>query len=517
MLVSVSVLLVLFWTLLKWIPYPQLAQFYQRPVSTRIYDKNQHLVHIVTLDEGLHREFWPLQDIPDLVQKILVASEDSKFFYHFGIDPIALWRAAHLNSQAGRVVSGASTITMQVARIITPRPRNFYSKFVELFDAMRLEAKLTKLEILELYLNNVPFGFQTEGVGSAARTFFGKDLTELNTSEILSMAIIPRNPSWYSPKRNYEANQTMATQLGLRIHVLDNADAYIPPPLQDEYNYPKSIPHYVQWLRKRLPIFLPCINLALDESVQRSVETLLEETLYRAQGQDLVNGAVLIVQRNNGHIITYVGSQDYDDKINSGAIDGIQIQRQPADLALPFLYATAYEDGNHDLPPFYINNIGLLRQLFEQIDPTIMANKWQSLQLMSSPIDKDVALDMSLGVIETSLWQLVQAYTIFAQAGKYLQLQYQQDDKTIDGQQMFQPQTIEAINDLLHQANIVDGSTQFLLGTESVNRQNLWTIGLTSDYIIGVWMGNFAGNATLARKNVAEDMTRNIIKTLEDR
>ena len=142
---------------LRFSPYSALSDFKNRRISTRIFDSQGKLIQIVPCENGIRREFLPLEKIPAFVQSIFIEAEDKKFYSHHGIDFAAILRASFQNASEGRTVSGASTITMQLARIINPhRSRNIFVKVVESFDALRLEARFSKKEILELYLNSVP-------------------------------------------------------------------------------------------------------------------------------------------------------------------------------------------------------------------------------------------------------------------------------------------------------------------------------------------------------------------------
>ena len=204
-LIFIFSLFLFFFLFLLFSPYPALTEFKARPLSTRIYDAEGKILQITALENGVRREFLPLEEIPPFVQKAFIEAEDRHFYSHHGLDFAAIARAAFQNASEGRTVSGASTITMQLARIIKPnQKRNLLVKITEAFDALRLEARLPKSEILELYLNNLPFGFNTEGVASAGRTFFSKEIKDLNELEAACLAVIPRRPSLYNPLTNPE-------------------------------------------------------------------------------------------------------------------------------------------------------------------------------------------------------------------------------------------------------------------------------------------------------------------------
>ena len=201
--------------LLRFLPYPELDVFLkERQYSTRIFDCNHNLIQILPLENGLRREYTPLEDIPEEIIKAFIQAEDQHFYSHFGIDVGSVLRASFQNISNKTTISGASTITMQLARIISPSPtRNILAKGKEALNALRLELRLSKNEILELYLNNLPFGFNAEGVSTAARSFYGKDLKSLTQEEIYTLAVIPRRPQSYNPLTNPENCAERASQI----------------------------------------------------------------------------------------------------------------------------------------------------------------------------------------------------------------------------------------------------------------------------------------------------------------
>ena len=134
---------------------------------------------------------------PAVTQTAVIAAEDRRFYYHPGFDPISILRAAFTNLQRRKIVSGASTITQQVVRLIRPRPRTYKAKLLELLESLKMECQLSKEEILELYFNLSPMGGNVRGVGLAARLYFGKDVERISTAEAAILAAIPRSPSWY--------------------------------------------------------------------------------------------------------------------------------------------------------------------------------------------------------------------------------------------------------------------------------------------------------------------------------
>ena len=207
--------------LLKFLPIKNLNSFMNRQNSTRFYDSKGNLIYVLSLEEGLRREYYPIEEIPEQIQKIFIEAEDKDFFRHHGFSIKAFLRAIKQNSSQKKTVSGASTITMQLVRLISPRSKNptVFTKIAETFIAFRLELKLSKEKILELYLNNLPFGNQIEGIASAAREIYSKSIEELSTAQILALSVTPRRPSLYSPLVNPENSYESAMKIARNLDV----------------------------------------------------------------------------------------------------------------------------------------------------------------------------------------------------------------------------------------------------------------------------------------------------------
>ena len=287
-------LLIFLWLGLRFSPYPELTAFLERPYSIRFYDRNGNLVQIPALGEGLRREFAGLEEIPGEVKAVFIQAEDRRFYAHPGVDPAALVRAFFQNLRSGRRVSGASTITMQLARIIGgDRGRGLGRKMAEALNALRLEARLSKDEILELYLNAAPFGFQTEGTASAARTFFAADLSTLSPARIFCLAVIPRRPGFYNPLEYPENCRAAAMELQSRfagdkklaaawplLAAVNSGDWDYALRSARRFDYPFEMPHFVRYVsaaldsraeagakkgaRRSRPVLPPEIRLSAD-------------------------------------------------------------------------------------------------------------------------------------------------------------------------------------------------------------------------------------------------------------
>lgn len=256
---------------LRLAPYPELEAFLARPFSARVYDRNGILLQIVPLEGGLRREYVPYGTLEaGGIAKVFVEAEDERFYYHPGVDPLSIVRAALANIAAGRLVSGASTITMQLARIIAADGRGggLGRKFAEAVNALRLEARFTKKEILEMYLNSTPFGFQTEGLASAARSFFSTEADMLTPAQIFCLAVIPRRPALYNPIQNPAECKDAAASLQKKFlrspanrkrfpafAAITDEDWDFTVKRAKRFDYPFEAPHLVRYLLATAPVY----------------------------------------------------------------------------------------------------------------------------------------------------------------------------------------------------------------------------------------------------------------------
>ena len=246
------------------LPFPELDAFRQRDWSTRVYDRSGNLIQILALEDGIRREFTAYESMPPDAVRIFLAAEDKDFFSHRGIDVAAIARAAYQNISSGKRISGASTVTMQLARLVVPaKRRTFFAKLREARNALRIERRLSKQDILELYLNSLPFGFQTEGLTSAARNFFALPLSELTAEQLCCLAVIPRRPAGYNPLEHPEACAEKAAALYRAVFMQESEGqgGQQDAPLTDRllqaartarrFEYPFGMPHYIEYLVRR--------------------------------------------------------------------------------------------------------------------------------------------------------------------------------------------------------------------------------------------------------------------------
>jgi penicillin-binding protein 1C len=217
------------YAVLRLIPYPELTQYQNRSYGFAVLDRYGRPLRIFPSADGVKREWLPLSEIPPGVLRIFIRAEDRRFYLHPGIDPAAVAAAALRNLRAGRTVSGASTVTMQLARLIRPHGQGLRGKFLEAFDALRLEARLSKKQILELWINGIPFGSNIEGLPAVSRARFGREPARLDDARAVLLAVIPRRPGAYDPAKNphaaVQAALVLSQRCGLKLDEKDLAEA----------------------------------------------------------------------------------------------------------------------------------------------------------------------------------------------------------------------------------------------------------------------------------------------------
>ncbi|MDR2795549.1 MAG: transglycosylase domain-containing protein [Spirochaetaceae bacterium] len=344
-------------------PYPELDAFLARPFSTQVYDRNGILLQIVPVHDGIRREYVPLGELRDGIADVFIAAEDKRFYRHLGVDLFSVARAAFQNVAAGRRVSGASTITMQLARIIAAeRGGGLGRKIFEALNALRLETRLTKSDILELYLNSTPFGFQTEGFASAARNFFSAEPDTLTPAQIFCLAVIPRRPAAYNPiqkplecKRAAEALQKRFSASSAHrkkfpaFTAIKDGDWDFAVEQARRFDYPFEAPHIVRHVLGLAqgsgpPYGRADLYLSVDIHLQRYIEGLIAENVERYGAERVNQGAAVVLDNRTGETLAWVGSAAFTGG-NGGQIDGVLALNQPGSSMKPFLYALALERG----------------------------------------------------------------------------------------------------------------------------------------------------------------------------
>jgi penicillin-binding protein 1C len=465
-------------------------------------------------DNGLRRIFVPYDELPDELPRIVRRAEDARFFFHPGVDPLSLARAAFQYVAQGETVSGASTITMQLASLLSPRPDTIAGKLGEMVDALQLETRLSKREILELYVGLVPMGYNVEGFAAAARVFFDRPLADLTAAQLASLAVIPRSPRAYEPARD-------PTRSGI---------------------WPFEAPHFIDLVdRTHDADDRRAVVTTLDLGLQHHLERLLLTTVSDARRYRIGNGAGLLVDPRTGEILAYAGSADFFASETSGQIDGVRILRQPGSTLKPFLYAEAFEMGFTpatvvpDIPldfggaeiyvPENFNeqfhgpvrvrealaaslNVPAVHTL-ERISVSRFANRLIELGFVSLEEQRpELGVSLALGGADVSLYELVQGYLSFYADGASYPLTGIAAGEHGEPDHHWAPPTATMIRDIistnddrvmtfgLRSPLRFDFPVAVKTGTSN-QFTNIWAVGFSADIAGGVWMGNFGGETVI--------------------
>ncbi len=528
---SILAFFLLIFMILRFSPYPQLEALKNQAYSTRIYDKNGKIIQILALEDGLRREWTPLRQIPKGVQKAFIAEEDKRFYFHNGVDLFSISGAFFQNFSSKKIVRGASTISMQLAKIIEAKnppvkstQNRFLTKVKDAVNAFRLEARLSKKQILELYLNTLPFGLNTEGVTSAARSFFSAELNQLTENQIKCLAVVPRRPALYNPLLN---PQMCAERAGVPV---EN-----PKP----YSYPFYAPHFVENLKKNYEKLPPEIHTSLDLDLQNYAENILRTAMVNARDARIANSALLLLDNSTGQVLSWIGNSDWFDQENHGQIDGVKAKNQMGSSMKPFLYAMALEmkddagqplytpatilsdiplefGGENSYIPSNFNNryngpvrlrIALASSLnipaVELLNKIGVENYLQKLYKLGFESlkqgGKEADLGLALGAGEVSLEEEVYAFSVFVR-----------DGKDFNDNQIYEKDAARLICSILSDSSArvlgfgysqtfqTDYPSIFKTGTAN-QYQNIVALGATKNYTIGVWMGNFEGQTVVGK------------------
>lgn len=481
----------------------------------------------------------PLHAIPAFLQQAFLVAEDKRFYHHAGVDWQARAHALLQNVLARRVVRGASTITEQVVRMLQPRRRTVWWRWVEGFEARRLEGRFPKTAIVEFYLNQVPYARQRRGVVQAARLYFGRDLDTLNQHEMLTLAVLVRAPSrldlWRDPGRIRPAVLQLAARLR-DAHML-SADAYQALLTQDLalFSPPFSV-HAEHFLRSLQTLHSPPgrppagrLLTTLDSSLQRTATALLVGRLQALRTRGVSDGAVLIVDHHTDEIVAWLTA-------GGSRIDAVRTPRQPGSTLKPFLYALAVEQGwtaatllddsplsqavgtgLHTYRNYNGQHYGPLRlrealgnslnvpavRAINVVTPAVFLARLHQLGFHSlSQSAEHYGNGLALGNGEVTLFELVQAYATLARQGLWRPLRALADSlPSLPSQHVYSAESSTLIANILadpYARNLEFGRGNLLrfpvetavkTGTSSDYR-DAWAIGFSQRYTAGVWMGN---------------------------
>ncbi len=506
--------------------------------SKVVYDRKGRLLNAYLSADDKWRISCQPEQTDSFFLRTLIQKEDRYFYYHPGINPIALCRAAFRNIISGERRSGASTITMQVIRLLEPRERSLRSKAIEIFRALQLESHASKHDILRLYLSLAPYGGNIEGITAASYIYFGKSPALLSPAEAVTLTIIPNRPSSLRPGRRnnllYRERNRWLKRLyheGL-LALTDLKEALNEPLDMQRQPLPFTAPH----LSRRLTAHEPGTEIytTLDADLQEKVNQLCANHMLRLQNGGINNAAVLVIDNQKHEVLAYTGSQDYKDALRAGQVDGVKAIRSPGSTLKPLVYAMAIDRGLitpksvlEDIPADYNGyspenfdqqyhgpvsaedalsaslNIPAV-QLMEQISTPDFRKTLLRAGFRSIERQKDLGLSAVLGGCGVSLEELCGLYSSLANGGSYIYIRNTlKTSENSKGTPLFSPAAAYLITTILTKMNRPDLPFLFenslhipkiawKTGT-SYGRRDAWSIGYNQRYTIGVWIGNFDG------------------------
>lgn len=481
-------------------------------------------------EDGIWRYPVSSTQVSPLYRQALLGYEDRWFYYHPGVNPVAIVRAMGQNLRAGRVISGGSTLTMQVARLIDPHQRSAAGKLKQVFRALQLEWHWSKDEILTYYMNNAPFGGTIEGVQAAALTYLGKSAEELSHAEAALLAVLPQAPSRLRPDRApIQAQKARDKVLG-RLQNLGVwpekvvADATQETVFAEHYSAALSCPLLARRLHKANP-GREVLTTYIDFRLQYQLEALAKQYAFRLPAADSI--AILVVDHGTMGVKAYVGSADFENRSRFGHVDMVTALRSPGSTLKPFLYGLSLDAGLihsqsllTDAPrlvgPYRPGNFtdgfsgpvsattALQRslnvpavQLLEALGPQTMADRLRNAGLrLQFPAGGRANLSMILGGVGTSLESLVGGYTALARGGMAGQLRYSGDD-VLQERYLLSPGAAWIVRDMLRHPfpgqgmlHLVQNRPAYAWKTgTSYGFRDAWAVAVSNDMTVGVWIG----------------------------
>lgn len=558
---SISIILVgLFvsaYLILFFLPKPSLLE--DTSFSRAVYDDHHQLLRLTLSQDEKFRLFTPLSQISKQLIDATLLQEDQYFYWHYGINPWAtlkaIWQTYGVQSR--RI--GASTITMQVARMrYGLNSKKISGKFLQIVRALQIEMHYSKEQILEAYLNLAPYGGNIEGVGAASLVYFGTSVNKITLPQALTLSIIPQNPGKRNPN-NKELRQIRAHLLArwLSKHPEDRNKKGmfdLPLAMQNTRMLPFNAPHFVNTLLQDISLRQQSMNATLDYRTQLIVERITNHYLARKKNLGVNNAAVLLLDARDMGIKGMLGSADFFNRKISGQINGTEIKRSPGSTLKPFIYGLALDQGLihpdtvlKDVPHSFngynpenfdydfmgpikardalvlSRNIPAIYLASQLTNPTLhqLLEKAQISQLRS---ESYYGLSLSLGGIELTMKELIGLYAMLVNDGLWYPIRSIKSELKPQGIRLLSPEASFLVLDMLKNTPQLDyiakGGTQIPVawktGTSSGYR-DAWTIGVFGPYVLAVWIGNFDNKANPAfiGKDIAAPLFFELVDALK--
>ena len=545
--------------------------------STVIADADSTIMSAYLSSDDKWRMYTELDEITPALKKAIIFKEDKYFNYHFGVNPVAIFRALVNNLKSGKRTSGASTISMQVVRLLEPKSRTYMHKLIEIFRSTQLEWHYSKNEILQLYLNLVPFGGNIEGVKAASMIYFGKMPEQLSIGEIAILSIIPNRPNTLKPG---ESNELLEMERDKWLNRYLKADLFPEQDILDAMKEPLKafrhmLPDNAHHICRRLfdsekGKYTIYTTIRLES--QLKIEALVKEHVNRWYFRNVKNAAVLVIDNKTGNVVAYVGSADFFNNEDAGQVDGVRAVRSPGSTLKPLIYGLAFDNGIvtpktviSDVPVYFsgyepenydgmyhglVNieyalsnslNVPAVKMMYELNASTVVEALIKAGFRQIQKDRENLGLSVALGGCGVTLEELTYLYYTLSNKGVLKETRFLQDDASMvhQGKKNEQTDDHQFLNRILSEeaafmvTDILTKVTRPDLPLEWQNSANLpkvawktgtsygrrdaWSIGYNKNYTIGVWAGNFSGEGVpeLSGAAAAAPLLFNIFNALD--
>lgn len=527
--------------------------------STAVYDNDKKLMRLTLANDGIYRVYKPLNEISYKLQEATLLYEDRWFYYHFGVNPVSLFRAFFSLLKNDQRPLGASTITMQLARLkYNINSKTILGKFKQIFYALLLEIRYSKQDILEAYLNLAPYGHNIEGAEAASLIYFNINASDITLFESITLAVIPQNPVKRVPTSKIGMKQGIESRkrifpIWLKYHPEDESllsliDMEVS--VRHPKNLPFAAPHFTDYILSRG--IRGSIYTTLDMRKQRLIENTVSEYIINNKHKGIHNAAVMLLNYKTMEVVSYIGSADYFNSEIYGQVNGIEAMRSPGSVLKPFIFGLAIDEGlihpksmMKDAPRQYgayspeNADRGFMGPLFAR-DALIHSRNIPAIELLTK-LPKSSFYDflyysgvenlqseeyygtaLAIGGFEVTMENVVKMYAGLANFGEEKCIDYFQDLKCEeDGYRMFSKEAAYLTVDMLYYnpkpSPIFENDYIAWKTGTSFAFKDAWTAGILGDYVLAVWVGNFdgTGNPAFLGRTSAGSLFFNIASALK--
>ncbi|KUP94344.1 penicillin-binding protein 1C [Tritonibacter horizontis] len=498
--------------------------------SVEVRDRTGRLLRAYPVDDGIWRLAVRAGDVDPDYLRMLIAYEDKRFRSHIGVDPLAMLRAVGQAVWHRKPVSGGSTLTMQVARLLENGTTGRWAgKLRQVRLALALERRLTKDEILALYLTHAPFGGNLEGVRAASYAWFGKEPNRLTPAQSALLVALPQSPETRRPDRSVEGARIARSRVlgrsamaGILPEEVARQSA-LAPLTQARRRFPMLAPHLGDALRAAAPAQRQ-FDVSLDAELQERLQFVLKRSADAAGPR--LSAAMIVADHRSGEVIASLGAPDYTDPQRRGFVDMTRAIRSPGSTLKPLIYGLAFDEGLvhpetviRDVPVSFAgyapqNFDGVFRGdirvrdalrlslntsaviLTDALGPSRLMVAMRQAGMQPSLPGGKAGLAVSLGGVGVSLFDLVQLYTVLAAGGQGPELTVQRQRSRRETARVMSPVAAwylaDVLRDLPTPGGVHGGKLPYKTGT-SYGHRDAWAVGWDGAHVIGVWLGRADG------------------------